>query len=584
MNLIKNILDIINSEIKELIKAGVLPPDISLSQIKLDSAKNLDHGDFSSNAALVLSKQARMKPYDLGKLIVTRLSKRSEFKSVEIAGPGFINIRLVSQIWTSLIPIILENGIGYGSTNLGNGQAINVEFVSANPTGPMHIGHARGAVFGDALSNLLEKVGYSVTREYYVNDAGAQVDILARSTHLRYLEALGKDIGEMPEGFYPGNYLRKVGEEIKNRDGKKWKNLSEKDWLSYFRNFAVTQMMSLIREDLKTLGVLHDVFISEAELVGSGMNDEVLKELQEFDLAYTGTLEAPKGKLPDDWEQRPQLLFRSSKFGDDLDRALKKTDGDWTYFASDIAYHRDKFRRGFQIMVDVWGADHKGYIKRMQAAVQAITKGEGSLTVNLCNLVNLLEDGKPSKMSKREGSYVTLNDVVSEVGPDAVRFMMLTRSNEAPLDFDLKIVLDQSKDNPVFYVQYAHARICSLLRNVDENFSELNVDDSSLIDADVRLLNSDSEITMIKELAIWPVVVERSAIANEPHRIAFYLYDLAASFHSLWNKGNGDEDLRFIVPNNESKTIARLSLARSVAIVISSGLAIMGVDPVEEMR
>ena len=584
MNLIKNILEIINSEIKELIKAEILAPDINLNQINLETTKNTDLGDFSSNAALVLSKQARMNPRELGEIIVTRLGKRAEFKSVEVAGPGFINIRLMFHTWTNLIPTILKSGIDYGSANLGNGKAVNVEYVSANPTGPMHIGHARGAVFGDALSNLLEKVGYSVTREYYINDAGAQVDILARSTHLRYLEALGENIGEMPEGLYPGNYLKQVGEEIKNRDGAKWKFLSEEIWLSEFRKFSVTKMMSLIRQDLKTLGVTHDVFISEAELVNAGMNDEVLRELKEFDLAYTGTLDPPKGKLPDDWEQRPQLLFRSSQFGDDLDRALKKSDGDWTYFASDISYHRDKFRRGFQRMIDVWGADHKGYIKRMQSAVKAITRGEGNLTVRLCNLVNLLEDGKPSKMSKREGSYVTLNDVVSEVGSDAVRFMMLTRSNDAPLDFDLKIVLDQSKDNPVFYVQYAHARICSLLRNVHEVFSELNVDDSSLIDADVRLLKSDGEIKMIKELAIWPDVVERSAFANEPHRIAFYLYDLAASFHSFWNKGNADEDLRFIIPDNVNKTIARLSLARSVAIVISSGLSVIGVEPVEEMR
>ncbi|MBK18873.1 MAG: arginine--tRNA ligase [Rhodospirillaceae bacterium] len=584
MNYFQTISNTLRSEIESLIAEGSLAEGLDLSRVGVEQTKDPAHGDLASNVAMVLAKAAKTNPRELGQLLADRLAARQEFESVEVAGPGFINMRLVPGFWTGLLPDVLRAGTSYGDCDLGKGETINVEYVSANPTGPMHIGHARGAVIGDALATLLAKAGHKVTREYYINDAGAQVDVLARSAYLRYREALGEDIGEIPDGLYPGNYLKKTGVDLANRDGKKWLDTSEEDWLPVFREFAIDSMMDLIRDDLAALGVSHDVFSSERSLVGSGVNDEVVSELESRDLVYMGTLEPPKGKRPDDWEERPQLLFRSTNFDDDVDRPLKKGDGDWTYFASDIGYHRDKFRRGFANMIDVWGADHKGYVKRMQSAVKAITEDSGELDVRLCNLVNLLEDGKPAKMSKRAGSFVTLREVVDEVGKEAVRFMMLTRNSDVSLDFDLKKVTEQSKDNPVFYVQYAHARICSVLRNAAEEFPNLSLDDSSLTGADVADLQDPGELAMIKELASWPQVVENAATAHEPHRIAFYLSDLASSFHAFWNRGNAEEALRFIVPGDAPKTLGRLALARSVAIVIASGLAVMGVEPVEEMR
>jgi arginyl-tRNA synthetase len=584
MNIFTYTRETIASSIHELAVAGTVPADLDLSKIGVEPPRDPELGDLSSNAAMVIAKEAGMKPRDLGELLARGLTANMHISMADVAGPGFVNIRFEDRFWQERLSEILREGTDYGNSTVGAGQAVNVEYVSANPTGPMHVGHGRGAVVGDALAGLLTKAGFDVTREYYINDAGAQVDVLAHSAYLRYREALGEDIGVIPEGLYPGDYLKGVGKAIAARDGDRWLKSGEEDWLPEFRDFSVAAMMDLIREDLAALGVVHSTFTSEKGLADSGAIQDVVSWLEERGLVYTGTLEPPKGKLPEDWEERPQLLFKATEFGDDSDRPLRKSDGSWTYFASDIAYHRDKFRRGFTTMIDVWGADHKGYVKRMQSAVKAVTEDKGSLDVRLCNLVNLLDDGQPVKMSKRSGSFITLREVIDQVGKDAVRFIMLTRNNEALLDFDLRKVLEQSRDNPVFYVQYAHARICSVLRNAAETFRDLSLDDSNLADADMGRLRHSSELAMIKLLAGWPRVMESAAISHEPHRVAFYLADLAAAFHAFWNKGNDNETLRFIVPDDGELTRARVALARSVAVVIASGLAVMGVKPVEEMR
>jgi len=584
MNVINHIEEVVKSCFEDLARDGVVPGGLALDRVSVEPPRDASHGDLSTNAAMVTAKPAGMKPRDLGARIAERLIEHADIASAEVAGPGFVNLRLEPSVWQSAVARILEQGTRYGDVTLGAGRKVNVEYVSANPTGPMHVGHGRGAVVGDALAALLAKAGYQVTREYYINDSGAQVDVLARSAHLRYREALGEDIGAIPEGLYPGDYLKPVGAEIAAADGDKWRDAPEADWLEEFRTRTVEAMMALIRDDLAALGVRHDVFTSERALAASGAIDDVVRALSDRDLVYTGTLEPPRGKLPDDWEQRPQLLFRATSYGDDTDRPLRKSDGAWTYFASDIAYHLDKYRRGFDIMVDVWGTDHKGYVKRMKAAVAAVSEEGGTLDVRLCNLVNLLEAGQPVKMSKRSGTFVTLREVIDEVGRDVVRFIMLTRSNEASLDFDLARVTEQSKDNPVFYVQYAHARICSVLRNTAAAFPGLALDDSSLAGADLSLLKDSDELAMIKLLTGWPRVVENAARGFEPHRVAFYLADLAAAFHGFWNRGNDNVSLRFIVSGDEALTAARVALARSVAVVIASGLGIMGVAPVEEMR
>ena len=542
------------------------------------------HGEMSANAALVNASSFHMKPRDLADRLARELQKDGWVAEATVAGPGFVNLRLRADVWRERLRDILAAGISYGDSALGAGQRVNVEYVSVNPTGPMHVGHGRGAVVGDALAALLAKAGFAVTREYYVNDAGVQVDLLARSLYHRYREAAGDAPGAMEEDFYPGDYLVETGEALLAQDGTRWLAAAEEDWLPPVRDFAIEAMMALIRDDLAALGVGHDVFASERELAASGAVERTLAELEGRGLLHVGVLEPPKGKADEDWEPRPQTLFRSTAFGDDSDRAIRKSDGSWTYFATDMAYHRDKFERGFPVLIDVWGADHKGYVKRMEAAVEALSAREARFSVLICNLVNLSEAGRPVKMSKRAGTYVTLREVVDRVGKDVVRFIMLTRGNEAPLDFDLARAVEQSRDNPVFYVQYAHARACSALRNATETFPGEDFSDDALGRATLDLLEDEEELALIRRLAGWPRTVEAAAEAAEPHRIAYALSDIAASFHGLWNLGNVDESRRFVVAGDPALSRARLALVRATAIVIASGLDIMGVAPVEEMR
>jgi len=578
-----NIFRDFKSKIEAELKALDLPASLDFSRVTVEPPRDPSHGDLSTNAALVLAKDAGLKPRDLADRLAERLKQLPDVTDVTVAGPGFLNWRLAETVWRAQLSGILAAGTRFASAP-NKGVKVNVEYVSANPTGPMHVGHARGAVVGDALARLLEKAGYDVTREYYINDAGAQVDVLARSAHLRYREALGQDIGEIPAGLYPGDYLVPVGQALAAKYGDKFAKAPEADWLAEIRAFAIAAMLELIKADLLAMGVNHAVFASERALVEAGKVEEAFQALEAKGLIYTGTLEPPKGKTPDDWEPRPQVLFKSSQFGDDTDRPLKKSDGSWTYFASDIAYHFDKYQRGFATQIDVWGADHGGYIKRMQAAVKAITEGQGELDVKICQLVNLLENGAPVKMSKRAGTFVTLRDVVDRVGKDVVRFIMLTRKNDAALDFDLAKVVEQSKENPVFYVQYANARAHSVFRNAAEAFPGLATDAAALAKADLARLTDPDEIALIKLMATWPRIVDSAAEAHEPHRVAFYLQELAAAFHGLWNKGNSDIGARFIVAGDRGITEARMALLRGVTAVIASGLDVLGVAPVEEMR
>jgi arginyl-tRNA synthetase len=582
MNLFKYFKEEIVTSLARLVEAGKLPAGLDTSKVTAEPPREESHGDVATNAAMVLSKAAGQKPRDIADALAEELRKHPAVTAVEVAGPGFINIRLAESFWSARLAEILVAGTAYGDGECKD-HKVNVEYVSANPTGPMHIGHARGAVTGDALASLLAKAGFDVTREYYINDAGAQVDVLARSVHLRYREALGETI-EIPEGLYPGDYLKPAGEALAREHGAKFKNAAEDEWLPAFRQYSVDAMMVMIREDLEALGVKHDVFTSERGLVEAGKVDAALKFLEDRDEVYTGVLEPPKGKTPDDWEPRPQVLFRATRFGDDVDRPLKKSDGSFTYFASDIAYHQDKFLRGYPDMIDIWGADHGGYVKRMQAAVKAISEGGGALDVKLCQMVNLMKGGQPFKMSKRAGTFVTLRDLVEAVGKNVVRFIMLTRKNDAQLDFDLDKVLEQSRDNPVFYVQYAHARCHSVLRHAAEMWPEVDISAAGLANGPLARLTDPAELGLIKLLAGWPRLVESAAEAHEPHRVAFYLNDVAAGFHGLWNKGKDEARLRFLLEDDRELSVARLGLIRAVALVIASGLHIFGVEPVEEMR
>jgi arginyl-tRNA synthetase len=580
----------VQAAVKALAAAGVFAVLPDLSRIVVEPPREASHGDLATNAAMVLAKEAGLKPRELAERLAAELSKRTEITAVEVAGPGFINLTLDPGVWRDALRAAILAGPDFGRSDLGKGERVNVEYVSANPTGPLHVGHGRGAVFGDALANLLAFNGYAVTREYYINDAGAQVDTLARSVFLRYREALGEDIGPIPEGFYPGDYLKPVGAALAAEHGRRLNQMPEETWLPIMRAKAIEMMMAGIKQDLAGLNVHHDVFFSERSLI-EGPRDQVaatIAALRAESKVYEGRLPPPKGAPVEDWEDREQTLFRATAFGDDVDRPLKKSDGSYTYFASDIAYHKSKVDRGFGNLIDVWGADHGGYIKRMKAAVAAVSGDTAVLDVKVIQLVKLLRAGEPVKMSKRSGDFVTLREVVDEVGRDAVRFMMLYRKNDAVLDFDLVKVKEQSRDNPVFYVQYGHARGQSIFRNAGEVLPGLSPDGAErarqLAAADLGRLDDPAEIALMRRIALYPRLVEAAAGAHEPHRVAFYLYELASEFHAQWTKGKDSPHLRFIIQNDPEITMARLALVQGVVTVLASGLGLLGVGAPDEMR
>jgi arginyl-tRNA synthetase len=588
-NIYADMLERVRRANDALVAGGELPSGIDQSRVTVEPPRDPTHGNMATNAAMVLAKDAGKKPRDLAQAIAEKLRTDPLIDSVVVAGPGFINLTLKPAAWVDALRTAVRLGSNYGRSDLGRGMPVNVEYVSANPTGPMHIGHCRGAVFGDALANLLAFSGFKVTREYYINDAGAQVDVLARSAFLRYREALGEDIGSIADGLYPGEYLKPVGEALAAEYGPALKTEPETKWLPVVRAKAIEMMMAVVRADLAALGVDHDVFYSERALVGTGADlvVETIEWLRARGYVYEGRLPPPKGAPVEDWEDREQTLFRSTAFGDDVDRPLKKSDGSYTYFASDIAYHRSKLDRGFETLIDVWGADHGGYVKRMRAAIAALSDKRADLDVKLIQLVKLLRAGEPVKMSKRSGDFVTLREVVDEVGRDAVRFMMLYRKNDAVLDFDLAKVIEQSRDNPVFYVQYGHARGQSVFRNARAVFPNLPADfsDPAVIgDPALERLSDPAELALMRQIALYPRVVEAAAAAHEPHRIAFYLFDLASEFHALWTLGNASPHLRFIIQNDPQMTVARLALVQGVVSVLASGLALLGVGAPNEMR
>ena len=580
MNLFTDLRGVVLAALDQMTQAGELPRGLDFANVAVEPPRDPAHGDMATNAAMVLAKPAGMKPREIADRLAARLTD-PRIAAAEVAGPGFLNLRLSPAVWQGVVGAAIREGAAFGRSAIGAGQRVNVEFVSANPTGPMHVGHVRGAVFGDALANLLSFSGHEVTREYYINDGGAQVDVLARSAYERYREANGLE-PEIREGLYPGDYLIPVGEALKAKYGDSLLDRPESDWLADVRDFATEAMMAMIRADLAAIGVRMDVYSSEKALYGTGRIEAAIERLRSMGLIYRGVLEPPKGKLPEDWEEREQLLFRSTAHGDDVDRPIQKSDGAWTYFAPDIAYHWDKIDRGFDQLIDVFGADHGGYVKRMQAAVAALSNGRVPLDIKLIQLVKLFKNGEPFKMSKRAGTFVTLRDVVEEAGADVTRFIMLTRKNDAALDFDFAKVLEQSKDNPVWYVQYASARVHSVLRRATE--SGIDVSDSALAAADLAILAHPAELDLARKVAEWPRLVEHAARAHEPHRVAFFLYDIASDLHSLWNRGNDDTSLRFVQDGDPATSQAKIALVRAVGVVISSGLAILGVTPAKEMR
>jgi arginyl-tRNA synthetase len=581
MNLFADIHQVVLAALDTLASDGVLPNGLETRNVTVEPPRDVAHGDMATNAAMVLAKPAKMSPRDIAQALADVLVKDSRIAAATVAGPGFLNLTLTEGVWAGVIPAILNDPQQYGRSAQGAGKKVNVEYVSANPTGPLHVGHTRGAVYGDALASLLDFAGFDVTREYYINDGGGQVDTLARSVYLRYQEIYGTKV-DFPEGTYPGDYLVPIAKALAEKHGDTLMGVNDESWLPEFREFATEAMLQLIKDDLSALNITMDLFYSEKSLYGTGRIESAIDELRDKGLIYEGKLDQPKGNVPDDWEEREQTLFKSTEHGDDSDRAVMKSDGSWTYFAPDIAYHWDKIERGFDMLIDVFGVDHSGYVKRMKAAVSALSGGKVPLDVKLTQLVKLYKGGAQVKMSKRSGNYVTLREMVDEVGADVTRFHMLTRKNDAPLDFDYDKVQEQSKDNPVFYVQYAHARICSVMNKADA--AGIETDDAALAAADLTKLTHPAELALIGKVAEWPRLIEAAASANEPHRVAFYLYDLASEFHSLWNRGNDETNIRFLNEDDVIGSKARLGMIRAVAVVISSGLAILGVTPKREMR
>ncbi|MEJ6709944.1 MAG: arginine--tRNA ligase [Amylibacter sp.] len=580
MNIFADIRTLVLDSLEILQSEGMLLGDLDFTNVAVEPPRDALHGDMATNAAMVLAKPAKSNPRAIADALAAKLTADPRVTSADVAGPGFLNLTLDPACWTAIVPLAIKAGADFGRSDMGQGKKVNVEYVSANPTGPLHVGHTRGAVFGDALASLLDFAGYNVTREYYINDGGAQVDVLARSCYLRYLESNGQEVA-FEAGTYPGDYLIPVGAALKEKYGDSLVGKPESEWLADLREFGTHAMMEMIRADLKALNIEMDVFYSEKSLYGTGRIEDAINSLKNKGLIYEGVLEPPKGKKPEDWEPRQQTLFKSTEHGDDVDRPVQKSDGAWTYFAPDIAYHYDKISRGFDELIDIFGADHGGYVKRMKAAVSALSDGRVPVDIKLTQLVKLFKDGQPFKMSKRSGMFITLRDVVDQVGPDVTRFHMLTRKQDAPLDFDFDKVLEQSKENPVFYVQYANARIHSVMRKANEAGQDTS--DVSLLPADMSVNTHLAELALARKLAEWPRLLELAAKHNEPHRVSFYLYELAGEYHSLHNLGKSNPELRFWQSDNTQLSLSKIALIRAVSVVLSSGLGILGVTPMEQM-